>query len=97
MTSALESYVDKTIAVVTGDGRIIVGLMKGFDQTINLVLYDAHERVYSSAAGVELVPLGLYIIRGDNVGMIGEIDVELDRRLDFANIKAAPLGVIWTQ
>lgn len=43
------------------------GTLKGYDQAINLVLDDSHERVYSSNAGVEQVPLGLYIIRGDNV------------------------------
>ncbi len=43
------------------------GTLKGFDQTINLVLDECHERVYSANAGVEQVILGLYIIRGDNV------------------------------
>ena len=41
--------------------------MKGFDQTVNLILSGSHERVYSSGAGVEVVQLGLYIIRGDNM------------------------------
>jgi len=43
------------------------GTLKGFDQTINLILDDSHERVYSTSQGVEQVILGLYIIRGDNV------------------------------
>ena len=43
------------------------GTLKGFDQTINLILDESHERVYSSASGVEQVVLGLYIIRGDNM------------------------------
>ena len=43
------------------------GTLKGFDQTINIILDDSHERVYSTGAGVELVSLGLYIVRGDNV------------------------------
>ncbi len=41
--------------------------MKGFDQTVNIVLEGSHERVFSSTSGVEQVPLGLYIIRGDNM------------------------------
>ena len=41
--------------------------LQGFDQLVNLVLEDSHERVYSESNGVERVPLGLYIIRGDNV------------------------------
>jgi len=41
--------------------------LKGFDQTINLILDESHERVYSTTSGVEQVVLGLHIIRGDNV------------------------------
>lgn len=43
------------------------GYLRGFDQTVNLIVDECHERVYSQSAGVEQVPLGLYIIRGDNV------------------------------
>ena len=46
---------------------IFQGMLKGFDQTINLILDESHERVYSSGQGVEQVILGLYIVRGDNV------------------------------
>ncbi len=67
MTQELESFMNKVISVITGDGRNIVGLMKGFDQTINIVMEDSHERVYSLKTGVEQVPLGLYIVRGDNM------------------------------
>ncbi len=42
-------------------------MLKGFDQTINLILSEAYERIYSPSQGVEQVPLGLYIVRGDNV------------------------------
>jgi U6 snRNA-associated Sm-like protein LSm8 len=42
----LEAFVNKLISVITGDGRNIIGLMKGFDQTVNIVLEDSHERVY---------------------------------------------------
>lgn len=42
------------------------GTLKGFDQTINLVLDDSIERVFT-INGVEQVNLGVYIIRGDNV------------------------------
>ncbi|CAG0881573.1 unnamed protein product [Darwinula stevensoni] len=83
-----------TVSIITADGRNIVGTLKGFDQTINLILDDSHERVYSSSQGVEQVVLGLYIIRGDNVAVIGELDEELDSRLDLHNIRAEPLNPI---
>ena len=43
------------------------GTLKGFDQTVNIILSGSHERVYSTTSGVEQVQLGLYIIRGDNM------------------------------
>ncbi len=49
------------------DFAIAQGNLKGFDQTLNIILEESHERVFSTAAGVEQVVLGLYIIRGDNM------------------------------
>jgi len=91
MASALESYVNHVVSVITSDGRIIVGTLKGFDQTINLILDDSYERVYSTGQGVEQVVLGLYIVRGDNVAVVGEIDEDVDKQLDFNSIRAEPL------
>uniref|UniRef100_A0A4W3I451 U6 snRNA-associated Sm-like protein LSm8 n=1 Tax=Callorhinchus milii TaxID=7868 RepID=A0A4W3I451_CALMI len=76
-----------------GQGRKI-GTLKGFDQTINLILDESHERVFSSQQGVEQVVLGLYIVRGDNVAVIGEIDEETDSALDLGNIRAEPLNSV---
>ncbi|XP_023716359.1 U6 snRNA-associated Sm-like protein LSm8 isoform X1 [Cryptotermes secundus] len=69
MASGLESYVNHTVSIITSDGRNFVGTLKGFDQTINLILDESHERVYSTNQGVEQVVLGLHIIRGDNVSL----------------------------
>ena len=93
MTSALEPYVNQTVSVITADGRNIVGVLRGFDQTINVILDDCHERVYSNP-GIEKVPLGLYIIRGDNVAVIGNVNEEKDSRLILSSIKAEPLNPI---
>jgi len=60
---------------MTGDGRVILGTLAGNDQVQNLILNDAVERVYSSEDDVEEVPLGLYLVRGDNVCLVGEYDV----------------------
>ncbi|XP_021967627.1 U6 snRNA-associated Sm-like protein LSm8 [Folsomia candida] len=93
MAAQLESFVNRIVSIITSDGRNFVGTMKGFDQTINLILDDSHERVFS-VQGVEQITLGLHIIRGDNVAVIGEIDEEEDARLDMAAIKAEPLNAI---
>jgi U6 snRNA-associated Sm-like protein LSm8 len=91
MAQALDAYVNKSVNIVTSDGRIIIGTLRGFDQSINIILDDSHERVFSASEGVEQVPLGLYIVRGDNVALIGEIDDELDKNIDFSHIRADPI------
>lgn len=60
------------ITVITCDGRIIIGTLVGHDQVQNLVLNEAYERVYSVEDDMEQVSLGLYVIRGDNVALIGD-------------------------
>ena len=47
--------------------RALQGILRGYDQTVNLILDECHERVYNTDKGVDRVTLGLYIIRGDNV------------------------------
>ena len=55
MASALESFVNRQVSIITADGRNFVGTLKGFDQTINIILDDTHERVFSTTQGVEQV------------------------------------------
>uniref|UniRef100_A0AAY4DAB7 U6 snRNA-associated Sm-like protein LSm8 n=1 Tax=Denticeps clupeoides TaxID=299321 RepID=A0AAY4DAB7_9TELE len=92
MSTALESYINRILLAVTR--QQLGGTLKGFDQTINLILDESHERVFSSTQGVEQVVLGLYIVRGDNVAVIGEIDDETDSALDLGNIRAEPLNSV---
>ncbi|WCJ28530.1 U6 snRNA-associated Sm-like protein LSm8 [Euphorbia peplus] len=87
----LESLVDQNISVITNDGRNIVGILKGFDQATNIILDESHERVYSTKEGVQLIVLGLYIIRGDNISIVGELDEELELNLDLKALRAHPL------
>ncbi|XP_055593213.1 U6 snRNA-associated Sm-like protein LSm8 [Uranotaenia lowii] len=92
--SGLESYVNSTVSIITADGRNFVGTLKGFDQTINLILDESHERVYSMTAGIEQVVLGLHIIRGDNVAVVGQLDESIDSKLDFSTIHGLPLDPV---
>ena len=74
--------------------RVSVKFLQGFDQTINLILDETHERVYSPAQGVEQVVLGLHIVRGDNICVVGEIDEDIDSRLELHNMKADPINPV---
>lgn len=82
------------MSIITSDGRNFIGTLKGFDQTINIILDDSHERVYSQIQGVEQVVLGLYIIRGDNIAIIGEVDEVMDKEIDFSKLRANPLSQV---
>lgn len=44
--------------------------MAGYDQKSNVVLSDSKERVYSMEEGVEEIPLGLYLVKGDQMYVI---------------------------
>ncbi|KAI9629164.1 hypothetical protein PSHT_04691, partial [Puccinia striiformis] len=90
-SSKIADYLDKRVLIITQDGRTITGELKGFDQTTNIILSDSIERVYSSDEPMEEVPLGLYIVRGDHISVIGELDVEADKNIDWSSIRAEPL------
>lgn len=63
----MDSVLADSIEVMTIDGRLFVGCLKGFDQSTNVLLSGCVERVFTESAGVELVQLGLYLVRGDNM------------------------------
>ncbi|TGZ46143.1 N-alpha-acetyltransferase 38, NatC auxiliary subunit, partial [Temnothorax longispinosus] len=88
------SYVRRNDSAHLRTKLLLQGTLKGFDQTINIILDESHERVYSTTQGVEQVVLGLHIIRGDNVAIVGELDDEMDARLDLSTIRADPLSSI---
>lgn len=68
--------------------------ISGFDQLINLILVDTHERIFSTTAGMEQISLGLKIIRGDNVSVIGLIDEMIEQQIDYSEIRGEPLNPV---
>ena len=54
------------------DGRKIIGIMRSFDQFANIVLEQAVERIIVGKKFAD-VQLGLYVIRGENVVLLGQI------------------------
>ncbi|XP_006463389.1 hypothetical protein AGABI2DRAFT_194226 [Agaricus bisporus var. bisporus H97] len=92
--SSLQGYVDRRVLLVLQDGRAIVGVMAGFDQRSNIVLSDCKERVFSMDEGVEEIALGLYLVKGDMISLIGELDEEIDSSVDLSTIRADPIQPI---
>lgn len=80
-------FIEKQVSVITNDGRNIIGRLRGFDQVCNIILEKSFEREFSKENGVLVLSLGLYVIRGDNIAVIGEVDVDKDKRTNWENIK----------
>lgn len=61
------------------------------------VLQNCIERVIrepDDPDGSEVAPLGLYIVRGDNVCVVGLVDEALDDSIDWTQVHGAPIGGI---
>eukprot|EP00850_Spirogloea_muscicola_P005272 SM000024S07734 [mRNA] locus=s24:175701:177281:+ [translate_table: standard] len=72
-TSSLADDLDKKLLVVLRDGRKLIGVLRSFDQFANVVLEGAIERIIVGEIFCDL-PLGLYVVRGENVVLIGTLD-----------------------
>jgi U6 snRNA-associated Sm-like protein LSm8 len=92
--SARASICAGEVEVVTNDGRVFVGRLRGMDQTMNMILSDAVERIFHPGSPVELVALGAYLVRGDNVAIVAELDMDKEAAQDLSAIRAEPLKAV---
>lgn len=72
------------------DGRTLLGTLLSTDQLTNLVLTDTVERIIRTTDDDEpssQVEHGLYLIRGDNVVICGEVDEKIDSDIDWTKVK----------
>lgn len=79
--AAIVGSVDRKIFVLLRDGRNVSGILRTFDQFANLVLQDTLERIYlpkteSSPERFAEAPRGVFMVRGENVVMLGELDID---------------------
>ncbi|XP_051119270.1 sm-like protein LSM1B [Andrographis paniculata] len=75
LSTSLANYLDKKLLVLLRDGQKLVGILRSFDQFANAVLEGAFNRVIVGDMYSD-IPLGLYVIRGENVVLIGELDTD---------------------
>ncbi|KZT06933.1 Sm-like ribonucleoprotein [Laetiporus sulphureus 93-53] len=74
-SGSLVDCVDRKMLVVLRDGRKLQGVLRSYDQFANLVLEDTMERIYCEDVFAE-VWRGLFLIRGENVVLLGEVDLD---------------------
>ncbi|KAJ5161538.1 hypothetical protein N7492_006930 [Penicillium capsulatum] len=87
---SLQQYIDKKVLIITVDGRTLLGKLLSTDQTTNLILTETVERIIRTPEDDEpssQIEHGLYLIRGDNVVVCGEVDEKIDADIDWAKVK----------
>ena len=75
----LRRYMDKKLALRLNAGRRVTGVLRGFDQFMNLVLDETIEEVSAS----ERNEIGMVVIRGNSVTMIEC----LERTVDYIAVR----------
>lgn len=72
VTPMSDIYILEKLMVLLRDGRTLIGYLRSVDQFANLVLHRTIERIH---VGNEYgdIPRGVFIIRGENVVLLGEI------------------------
>ncbi|KAL1585034.1 U6 snRNA-associated Sm-like protein LSm1 [Cladosporium halotolerans] len=68
---------DKKLMVALRDGRKLIGVLRSWDQFGNLVLQDTIERLFVQNLYAD-IERGLFLVRGENVSLLGEIDLDKD-------------------
>ena len=91
MSSYVENIIDSVVTVITTEGKVYTGVLKSFDQSMNIILNNCYEKIYSLEESVSFQKIGLYMIRGDMVMVISEVDENLEKQVDLKQIKAEPL------
>ena len=91
MSSDIGKCIGHRVSVMTADGRHLLGVLRGADQLLNLVLQDAVDVVYSTDEAPDLVPSGVLVLRGDNVLAVGAVDTAAEAGLDRTKLRFAGL------
>ncbi|WFD19659.1 snRNP Sm proteins [Malassezia caprae] len=90
----MQAFVDQPVLLVCQDGRVITGILCGYDSSGSIVLSSCVERIFSEEAPVEQVPLGVYVLRGDSIAVLGLLDEERDKAVPWSTQTVAPIPMI---
>ncbi|XP_076105030.1 U6 snRNA-associated Sm-like protein LSm1 [Mytilus galloprovincialis] len=84
-TASLIEEIDKKLLVVLRDGRTLIGFLRSIDQFANLVLHRTIERIHVGKKYGD-IPRGIFVVRGENVVLLGEIDLENENTLPLEEV-----------
>lgn len=71
--------------IILRDDKKLIGYLRSYDQFANMVLEDTVERIVVEQNFGDY-PLGLYMVRGENVVLMGEVDETLENELETKKI-----------
>ncbi|CAF1105531.1 unnamed protein product [Adineta ricciae] len=83
--AALVGDIDKQLMIMLRDGRTLIAHLRSLDQFGNLVLHQAFERICVGRHYAD-IPRGLFVIRGENVLFIGELDYYQPLRVPLVEV-----------
>ncbi|KAG8978879.1 SM-like, degradation of cytoplasmic mRNAs and positively regulates transcription initiation [Tulasnella sp. JGI-2019a] len=89
-SGSLVDSVDKKMFVLLRDGRKLFGVLRSYDQFANLVLEDTVERLYHSSTYGD-IQRGVFLIRGENVVLMGEVDLDKEDVLPLQPVDLAQI------
>ena len=72
-TASLVEELDKRLLVVLVDGRMLVGVLRSFDQFSNIVLEETVEKIVVGDQWGE-AQCGVFIVRGENLAFLCQLD-----------------------
>ncbi|CAF0720402.1 unnamed protein product [Brachionus calyciflorus] len=84
-TASLIEDVDKQLMVILRDGKTLIGFLRSIDQYANLLLSNTIERIHVGNKYGD-IPRGVYIVRGENVVLIGEVDFSKNCKIDMIKV-----------
>ncbi|KAL9136902.1 MAG: hypothetical protein Q9175_001882 [Cornicularia normoerica] len=79
----------KKLVLVLRDGRKLIGVLRSWDQFANLVLQDTIERIFVQEVYADVIR-GIFLVRGENVLLLGEIDLDKDDYVPEPYRKVSP-------
>ncbi|OLY82921.1 U6 snRNA-associated Sm-like protein LSm1 [Smittium mucronatum] len=92
-TGCLLDLVDKRVHVSLRDGKKLFGVLRSFDHFGSLILQDTIERVFIEG-GYGNIERGIFIIRGENIILLGEMDEEKESQYNGSNLKLYPIDQV---
>uniref|UniRef100_T1IIQ7 Protein DPCD n=1 Tax=Strigamia maritima TaxID=126957 RepID=T1IIQ7_STRMM len=76
---------NEKLMVLLRDGRTLIGYLRSIDQFANLVLHRTIERIHVGQDYGD-IPRGIFVVRGENVVLLGEIDNEKEQVLPLKQV-----------